>query len=72
MTSKAKRTLHTPDGRKITIASGELSESELAVAEVLLELSLEQGSIDVSVHEDELARRVRLKGFDPNTGKRIH
>ncbi len=72
MTNKAERTIQTPDGRKITISSEELSESALALAEVLLELSTEQGSLEVSVHEDELARRLRRKGFDPDTGERLH
>jgi hypothetical protein len=72
MTSKASRTIRTPDGRELVISSEDLSPAALVIAEVLLEWSAEQGSTEISVDMDELARRVRAKGYDPSTGEPIN
>jgi len=44
----------------------------LALTEVLLELATEQGRIEVTVSEEELARRLIAKGYDPLTGRPLH
>jgi len=56
----------------MTISSPDLSDMDLAIAEILLELTAEQGSARISVSEEELARRLRAKGYDPDTGERAH
>ena len=68
----SRRVIKTPDGREIVMSSDELDDSTLVVAEVLLEMTAEQGSNVISVDMDELARRVRAKGYDPATGKPLH
>ena len=59
----ATRTLKAPNGAKLTLSSEALDSSHLALAEVLLELAVEQGSAQVTVSEDELARRLVAKGL---------
>lgn len=44
--------------------------AELAIAEILLEMTAKQGSSRIAVDEEKLARRLRAKGYDPDTGKR--
>ena len=66
----ATRTIKTPNGTELTLSSEELEPSDLALAEVLLELAAEQGSASVS--EDELARRLAAKGYNPRTGRPLH
>ena len=39
---------------------------------VLLELAVEQGRVEVTVSEAELARRLAAKGYDPRTGRPLH
>lgn len=68
----ATRTIKTPNGTELTLSSEELEPSDLALAEVLLELAAEQGSERVTVSEDELARRLVAKGYDPHTGRHLH
>ena len=46
--------------------------SDLALAQVLLELAAEQGRVEVTVSEAELARRLVAKGYDPRTGRPLH
>jgi len=72
MTSKASRTIRTPDGREIVMSSDDLTNGDLVIAEILLEMSVEQGSTEIRVDMDELARRVRAKGYDPSTGEPIN
>ena len=67
----ATRTINTPNGTELTLSSEELEPGYLALAEVLLELAAEQGSAEVTVSEDELARRMVAKGYDPHTGRRL-
>lgn len=66
----AERTIKTRQGGDLTISSPDLSEADLAVAEILLEMSAEQGSAQIAFNEEELARRLRAKGYDPATGYR--
>jgi hypothetical protein len=64
--------IKTKEGGELTLSSPDLSEADLAVAEVLLEMAAEQGSAEISFDEEELARRLRAKGYDPMTGQRSH
>jgi hypothetical protein len=66
----AERRIKNSQGEDITISSPDLSEADLAVAEVLLEMAAEQGSAQIAFNEEELARRLRAKGYDPATGHR--
>jgi hypothetical protein len=66
----AERRIKNSRGEDITISSPDLSEADLAVAEVLLEMAAEQGSAQIAFNEEELARRLRAKGYDPATGYR--
>ncbi len=68
----AIRTFRTPNGNEITLSSDELSAGDLAVAEILLEMAAEQGSATIQVSEDELARRLVKKGYDPGSGQLLH
>jgi hypothetical protein len=68
----AERIMKTKQGKELTISSPDLSEADLAVAEVLLEMAAEQGSAQITFDEEELARRLRAKGYDPATGARSH
>ena len=68
----AKRIIKNRQGEDITISSPDLTDADLAVAEILLEMTAEQGSSRISVDEEELARRLRAKGYDPDTGERLH
>ncbi len=68
----ATRTIKTPNGTELILSSEELEPGDLALAEVLLELAAEQGSASVTVSEDELARRLVAKGYDPRTGQPLH
>jgi len=71
-TTMATRTIKIPNGTELTLSSEELEPGDLALAEVLLELAAEQGGVQVTVSEDELARRMVAKGYDPHTGRRLH
>lgn len=68
----ATRTIKMSNSTELTLSSNELDPSDLALAEVLLELAAEQGSAQVAISEDELARRLVAKGYDPHTGKPLH
>ena len=68
----ATRTIKAPNGIELTLSSKDLEPGDLALAEVLLELAAEQSSAKVIVSEDELARRLIAKGYDPHTGERLH
>jgi len=68
----AERIIKTKQGGELTISSPDLSEADLAVAEVLLEMAAEQGSAQIQFDEEELAHRLRAKGYDPATGARSH
>jgi hypothetical protein len=68
----ATRTIKTPNGTELTLSSKDLEPGDLALAEVLLELAAEQGSDQVTVGEDELARRLVAKGYNPHTGECLH
>ena len=68
----ATRTIKIPNGVELTLSSKELEPGDLALAEVLLELVAEQGSARVTVSEDELARHLVAKGYDPRTGNLLH
>jgi asparagine synthetase A len=54
------------------ISSDDLTNGDLVIAEILLEMAVEQGSTEIRVGMDELGRRVRAKGYDPNTGEPLH
>jgi hypothetical protein len=68
----AERIMKTKQGGELTISSPDLSEADLAVAEVLWEMAAEQGATQITCDEEELARRLRAKGYDPATGARSH
>ena len=68
----ANRTIKAPNGDEITLSSNELSAEDLVVAEILLEMATEQGSTKIRFSEDELARRLIKKGYDPSTGQRLN
>ena len=68
----AKRTIKNPQGEEITLSSNELSDADLVLAEVLLEIAAETGSNAIDVSIDELARRITAKGYDPETWNPIH
>ena len=68
----AERIMKTKQGKELTISSPDLSEADLAVAEVLLEMAAEQGAAQITCDAEELARRLRAKGYDPATGARFH
>ncbi|MBP9912781.1 MAG: hypothetical protein KBF26_05165 [Opitutaceae bacterium] len=68
----ATRTFKTPNDAELTLSSDELEPSDLALAQVLLELAVEQGRAEVTVSEDELARRLVAKGYNPHTGRPLH
>jgi hypothetical protein len=57
------------------MSSDDLSHADLVLAEVLLEMSAARGSLTISMDDDtmdEIARRVRAKGYDPSTGEPIN
>lgn len=66
----AARTIKNAKGEDTTLSSPDLSDADLMVAEILLEMAAEQGSAQIEFDEEELARRVRAKGYDPMTGQR--
>ena len=68
----ATRTIKAPNDTELTLSSEELEPGDLALAEVLLELAAEQGNASVTVSEDELARRMVAKGYNPHTGRLLH
>ena len=68
----ATRTIKNRQGEDMTISSPDLTEADLAVAEILLEMTAEQGAARIVVDKAELAHRLRAKGFDPDTGERLH
>ena len=68
----ATRTFKIPNGAELTLSSDELEPSDLALAEVLLELAAEQSRTQVTVSEEELARRLVAKGYNPHTGQPLH
>lgn len=67
----ANRTIKTPSGATITLSSEALSQVDLALAEVLLEMAVEQGSTTVEASFDEILRRLAAKGYRPG-GDPIH
>jgi hypothetical protein len=67
----ANRTIKTPSGATITLSSEELSQVDLALAEVLLEMAVEQGSTTIEASSDEIIRRLAAKGYRPG-GDPIH
>jgi hypothetical protein len=74
MINRASRTIRTPSGEAIVLSSDQHSQADLVVAEVLLELCAERGTTEFTFSDedmDEIARRVRAKGYDPNTGESI-
>ena len=68
----ATRPFRIPNGAELTLSSDELEPCDLALAQVLLELAAEQGRVEVTVSEAELARRLAAKGYDPRTGRPLH
>ena len=68
----ATRTFKISNSAELTLSSDELEPSDLALAQVLLELAAEQGRVEVTVSEAELARRLAAKGYDPRTGRPLH
>ena len=68
----AIRTFRIPNSAELTLSSDELEPSDLALAQVLLELAAAQGRVEVTVSEEELARRLIAKGYDPRTGRPLH
>ena len=73
--SKASRTIRTHDGREMVMSSDDLTNSDLVVAEVLLEWCVETGNMEITMDDatlDEIARRIRVKGYDPSTGEPIN
>ena len=68
----ATRTIKMSNSTELTLSSNELDPSDLALAEVLLELAAEQGNAQVAISEDELARCLFAKGYDPHTGRPLH
>jgi hypothetical protein len=69
------RTIRTPDGGELVMSSDDLSHADLVLAEVLLEMSAARGSLTISMDDDtmdEIASRVRAKGYDPSTGEPIN
>ena len=68
----ATRTFKTPHGTQLTLSSDELEPDKLALAEVLLELAVEQGRAEVTVSEEELARRLVAKGYSLHTDQLLH
>jgi hypothetical protein len=67
----ASRTIKTSSGATITLSSEELSQADLALAEVLLEITVEQDSTTVEASSDEIIRRLAAKGYRPG-GDPIH
>lgn len=61
----AERVITTPNGETITLSSDELSQADLAVAEILLQMAAEQGSTGVKIHPDEIIKRLIAKGYKP-------
>ena len=61
----ASRTIKTPGGAEITLSADELSQADLALAEVLLEMAAEQDSATVTAHPDEIIKRLIAKGYKP-------
>lgn len=67
----ASRIIKTPSGATITLSAEALSQADLALAEVLLEMALEQGAITVEASSDEILRRLAAKGYKPS-GDPLH
>jgi hypothetical protein len=63
-------TLYEIDLTKIPLSEVETGMS-LAIAGILIELSAEQGSSRITVNREEVDRRLRAKGYDPDTGERL-
>ncbi len=64
-----ERTIRCRDGSTMTIKSDELTEANLALAEVLLEMAAERGSPTLELEErdfDEVLRRLARKGYTPS------
>jgi hypothetical protein len=61
---KYSRTIRTPDGREMVISSDDIDDFGLLLAEIMIEVAAEQGSEYAKVSEDEIARRVRAKGYN--------
>lgn len=67
-----ERKIKRSDGSELILSSDDLSAGDLALAEILLEISKEQGHETISVNDDELARRLVKKGYDPATDQPLH
>lgn len=67
----ASRKIKTPSGDEITLSSDELNPHDLALAEVLLEMSAESGGGSVEIDFDEVLRRLAAKGYGPS-GERFN
>lgn len=66
-----QRTIQLPNGKIIHLSSDELSPATLALAEILVELAVEQGSPTIIVSEEEIMARLRAKGYRSD-GEPIH
>lgn len=69
----AKYKINLPNGKTGTISGPDLDEMSAAITEILIELAAETGSHILEFGDDgagEIARRLRTRGFDLNTGKR--
>ena len=63
------RTIKTLSGDDLTLPSDALTPLAIALAEVLSELSAEQGHPEsLSISYEELADRLIKNGYDPVTG----
>ncbi len=69
--SSSSPKLYEIDLTKIPLSEVQLGTS-LAIAEILIELSVEQGSSVITVDGEEVDRRLQAKGYDPTTGHRSH
>ncbi len=69
----SSRTIKTPSGQELTLSSDDLSQEDLILAEVLLEMCAARGNNVISSDdEDEILQRIRAKGYDPMTYQTIH
>lgn len=65
----ARRTIRCKDGSMMTIGGEGVTEADLALAEVLLEMAAERGSNQLELDEsdfDEILRRLAGKGYTPD------
>lgn len=69
MNIKRKVTLN---GVKGTISGPGLENTDLVVLEIMHEMCIEQGTNRIKFTEQEMAKRLIQKGYDPETGKPLH